>query len=68
MPWPWGGTICLSIHNMDLLSAGVDENAKKDGFCYVVDSRTDGLPSFYQNAYHSYDYILKKLVEIFASG
>lgn len=55
-----GGYLILTTHGDELVK-GASRKARKQfqekGFCYSVGSRTQGLPDYYQTAFHSEDYI-----------
>jgi len=56
-----GGWLVLTVHGEGLFPAAAPPAALADfqrkGFLYSVGSNTDGLPDFYQTAYHSETYI-----------
>ena len=52
-----GGVLFLTTHGMELLPVKENNDANKSGFYYYIGGGTDGLPEFYQTAYHSHEYI-----------
>jgi len=64
-----GGLLLLSVHAPDLVPAdqpaAIAEVARQ-GFCYLALGGTPGLPGFYQNAFHSEDYIRRHWGQYFA--
>ena len=51
--------LLLSIHNMDLLPEKAVVPGDTSGFRYVNLGLTDGLPNFYQTAYHTHQYVME---------
>lgn len=55
-----GGLLMLSVHgpsHFDHIPKPQRESMSRKGFAYVDTGGTDGLPSFYQTAFHREDYI-----------
>jgi hypothetical protein len=55
-----GGMLMLSVHgpkHFDHIPKPQRESMSRKGFAYVDTGGTDGLPSFYQTAFHREDYI-----------
>lgn len=38
---------------------------RKDGFCYMMVTATEGLPDFYKTSFHAFEYILRRWTEFF---
>lgn len=67
-----GATLILSVHGADFINnlpLKYQEEIKKRGFMYTTDAKgwlkLDGLPDFYQAAYHTPDYIHRKWSDFF---
>lgn len=55
-----GGLLIASVHAPELLPADLAESRAsllRDGFLYIAGGGTPGLPDFYQNAWHTRDYL-----------
>lgn len=58
-----GGLLIASVHAPELLPAehaASRDALLRDGFLYVAGGGTPGLPDFYQNAWHTRDYVERR--------
>lgn len=62
-----GGYLLLTIHGPDLADVSAAGRAEflESGFLYGVGPGTDGLPDFYQTAFHTRDYVRDRWGDIF---
>lgn len=61
------GILVASLHGVDLLKTdpALTETLNREGFVYVEGQGTDGLPSFYQTAFHTREYLEKNWSRFF---
>jgi SAM-dependent methyltransferase len=63
-----GAWLLLSVHRPELMPVDNPEAAKvmaEQGFCYLQQGITEGLPDFYRTAYHAESYIRREWGKLF---